>query len=41
MGTGIVGVLNIDVYDLLDPGEIVSFVTPYITVNFDISLEIL
>ncbi|KAH0743187.1 hypothetical protein KY290_031180 [Solanum tuberosum] len=34
-------VFNLDVYALLDPGATLSFVTPYIAVNFDVSLETL
>ena len=34
-------VFNLDVYALLDPGATLSFVTPYITVNFNVSPETL
>ena len=32
-------VFNFVVYALLDPGESLSFVTPYVAMNFEISLE--
>ena len=41
MVTGTLRVFYLDVYALLDPGATLSFVTPYIAVNFDVSPEIL
>ncbi|KAH0739576.1 hypothetical protein KY290_038281 [Solanum tuberosum] len=34
--TGMIQVFNFDVYALLDPGASLSFVTPYVAVNFEI-----
>ena len=34
--TGMLQVFSIDVYDLLDPDDTLSFVTPSIARNFDI-----
>ena len=39
--TGTLRVFDLDVYALFDPGVTLSFVTPYITVKFDVSPEIL
>jgi len=39
--TGTLRVFNFDVYALLDPGDTLSFVTPYIVVNFGVSPETL
>ncbi|WMV54304.1 hypothetical protein MTR67_047689 [Solanum verrucosum] len=38
---GILRVFHLDVYALLDPGATLSFVTPYIAVNFGVSPETL
>ena len=35
--TGTLRVFYLDVYTLLDPGATISFVTPYIVVNFGVS----
>ena len=35
--TGTLRVFDLDVYSLLDPGDFLSFVTPYIAVHFSIS----
>lgn len=32
---------HLHLYDLLDPGASLFFVTPYITIDFEVSLEIL
>ncbi|XP_015060338.1 uncharacterized protein LOC107006249 [Solanum pennellii] len=37
--TGMIQVFDITVYVLLDPGSSLSFVTPYISMNFNIILE--
>ncbi|WMV45522.1 hypothetical protein MTR67_038907 [Solanum verrucosum] len=34
--TGMIQVFNFDVYALLDPGANLSFVTPYVAMNFDV-----
>lgn len=34
-------VFNLDVYDLLDQGTILSFLTPYIAIKFNVTLETL
>ncbi|KAH0720291.1 hypothetical protein KY284_005321 [Solanum tuberosum] len=37
--TGMIIVFTLDVYALLDPGESLSFVTPYVAMNFDVLPE--
>ncbi|XP_069146944.1 uncharacterized protein [Solanum lycopersicum] len=37
--TGMIQVFDFTIYILLDPGESLSFVTSYVAINFDISLE--
>ena len=39
--TGILQIFSIDVYDLLDPGDILSFVTPIIDCKFYIFPDVL
>ena len=34
--TGMIRVFDFTIYTLLDPGESLSFVTPYVSMNFDI-----
>lgn len=41
MATGMLQVIHLHVYALLDPKVAISFVTPYISVYFGVSLEIL
>ncbi len=41
MVTSMLKVFLIDVYALLDPGSNVSFVTPYVAMNFDMLPEVL
>ncbi|KAH0674527.1 hypothetical protein KY290_024941 [Solanum tuberosum] len=37
--TGMIQVFNFDVYALLDPGVSLSFITPYVAMNFDVLPE--
>ncbi|WMV57929.1 hypothetical protein MTR67_051314 [Solanum verrucosum] len=39
--TGMLKVFHLDVYDLLDPGATLLFVTPYVAMSFDVGPEIL
>lgn len=41
MVTGMLIVLDFDVYALLDPGASLSFVTPFLAIKFGMNLEIL
>ena len=38
MVTGMLQLFSFDVYSLLDPGATLSFVTPFVTMEFDILL---
>ena len=39
--TGMLQVFSIDVYDLLDPSSTLSFVTPLVSINFDVLPDVL
>ena len=41
MFTGILKVFQLDVYDLLDPGATLSFMMPYMTMRFDVLLDMM